>query len=41
MGPKNGMTAKVAGPHLVSFRTQKLSPPTFSAVLRCASPREA
>jgi len=27
------VTAKAAGPHLVSFRTQKLSPPAFSAVL--------
>src|SRR4030042_5273443 len=40
-GPKSGLTAKVAGPHLVPFRTQKLSPPTFFVVLRCASPREA
>ena len=37
----SGTTVKAAVIHPVSFRTRKLSPPTFSAVLWCASPREA
>jgi len=37
----SGTTAKAVGIHPVPFRTRKLSPPTSSAVVRCASPREA
>ena len=35
-----GLTVTAVGPHLVSFRTQKLSPPAFCAVLWYESPRE-
>lgn len=35
-----GLTAIAAGIHLVSFRTQQLSPPAYRAVLLCASQRE-
>src|SRR2546422_3943290 len=37
----SGLTAKAAGIHPVPSRTRKLSPPTFPAVLQCASLREA
>src|SRR5207253_10219351 len=36
----SGLTAKAAGIHPVPSRTRELSPPTFPAVVRCASPRE-
>src|SRR2546427_8923651 len=37
----SGLTAKAAAIHPVPSRTRKLSPPTFPAVVQCASLREA